>query len=292
MAANSNFSVEHVEFIWDGAVLAEQACSVWSGGGPSASPQPDVRVTAWEYGPDSFSPVSQVERTPLRGAPQQWIDHQFYAIVTDLIGASTEIIDATGRLVWQSRQSLWGSEFGPSDAQAQPLLRFPGQYRDAETGLNYNYYRYYEPETGRYQSSDPIGLAGGKNQHAYTSNPLNWLDPLGLSPCTPGTSRREAFRQAKRDAGVPNSAVPSVSRTPMTDKWGDPVLDANKQRIMTREYTYTRPDGSKVMIQDHAAGHHYPGGVGNQGPHFNVRPIENTRTGHVPGTRDHYPFGS
>jgi hypothetical protein len=59
---------------------------------------------------------------------------------------------------------------------------------------------------------------------------------------------------------------------------------------MTREYTYTRPDGSRVIIQDHSAGHSRSGGVGNQGPHFNVRPPENTRTGNVPGTKDHYSW--
>ena len=60
---------------------------------------------------------------------------------------------------------------------------------------------------------------------------------------------------------------------------------------MTREYTYTRGDGSKVVIQDHSAGHRFgQQGIGDQGPHFNVRPIENTRTGSVLGTLDHYPF--
>ncbi|MDC6117325.1 RHS repeat-associated core domain-containing protein [Serratia rubidaea] len=40
-------------------------------------------------------------------------------------------------------------------------LRFQGQYFDAETGLHYNRYRYYDPQTGSYISQDPIGLVGG-----------------------------------------------------------------------------------------------------------------------------------
>ena len=58
---------------------------------------------------------------------------------------------------------------------------YPGQYYDQETGLHYNYFRYYNPQTGRYITPDPIGLEGGINLFAYVQNdPMNFIDPWGL----------------------------------------------------------------------------------------------------------------
>ena len=60
-------------------------------------------------------------------------------------------------------------------------LRYPGQFYDQETGLNYNGFRYYDPKTGRYLRTDPIGLNGGVNLFVYVRNhPVSWADPLGL----------------------------------------------------------------------------------------------------------------
>ncbi len=61
-------------------------------------------------------------------------------------------------------------------------LRYPGQYFDSATGWHYNYFRDYEPGTGRYVQSDPIGLGGGISTFSYVkARPLNWVDPKGLA---------------------------------------------------------------------------------------------------------------
>lgn len=75
-------------------------------------------------------------------------------------------------------------------------MRFPGQYFDAETGLNYNYFRDYEAGTGRYVESDPVALDGGVNTYAYAgANSLTGIDPLGL--LTPGKGCDKVWARIK-----------------------------------------------------------------------------------------------
>ena len=95
-------------------------------------------------------------------------------------------------IVWRWDSDPFGSTAANEDPDGDNVsfaynLRFPGQYRDQETGLDYNYYRDgYDPATGRYTQSDPIGLAGGINTYAYAlSNPVTNIDPEGLQVATP-----------------------------------------------------------------------------------------------------------
>ncbi|WP_263166601.1 putative T7SS-secreted protein [Streptomyces sp. SCSIO ZS0520] len=289
MGGDGTSVVERVDFTWDGTTLCEQT----SRGEGLAQ----VVTLTWEH--QNLQPVSQTER--LTDHSQQEIDNRFLSIVTDLAGAPTEIFDETGKMVWRNQATLWGSTAWHRRSDAYTPLRFSGQYFDVETGLHYNYFRHYDPQTARYLSSDPLGLAPDPNPVAYVANPATLVDPLGLAPKSgcdeqvthkKSSSRNEAFREAKRDLGIPVSQQPdAIDRVPMTERGGRQVMDENSRPVMTREYTFTREDGSRVIIQDHAAGHYYgEGGIGDQGPHLNVRPIENPRTGKVPGTAQHYEY--
>jgi RHS repeat-associated protein len=89
--------------------------------------------------------------------------------------------------VWSAQYSAFGRTniTTPTATDDKPViassLRFPGQVEDAETGLYYNWHRYYDPEVGRYVTADPIGLDGGINFYGYAkTNPLNWYDSMGL----------------------------------------------------------------------------------------------------------------
>jgi len=104
-----------------------------------------------------------------------------YYVHTDHLGTPQLITDATQAIVWSADYT----PFGNVNITTQTVtnnLRFPGQYFDAETNLQYNYFRDYDPSTGRYIENDPIGLKGGLNTYAYVdSNPLRHIDPTGQS---------------------------------------------------------------------------------------------------------------
>ncbi|MGP3926321.1 DUF6531 domain-containing protein [Streptomyces sp. 8N616] len=190
--------VEEVLFAWDGFVPAEQV---------TLSGDDAPRCTVWNWERDRFSPVTQVDRVAPRDRPQEWIDEQFYSIVTDLVGAPAELVDDRGELAWQARTTVWGADLSdPGDDRAYCPLRFPGQYHDPETALNYNYQRHYDPETGQYASPDPLGLAPGPNPRAYVPNPFTAVDPLGLAPDC------ERALQAARNRADAEQARPGANK--------------------------------------------------------------------------------
>ncbi|SEC64081.1 RHS repeat-associated core domain-containing protein [Streptomyces melanosporofaciens] len=175
LAADGETVLEQTDFTWDGPTLIEQTTTT-----------PDVPhpvTLTWDH--EGFHPVAQTERIT-EATTQREIDTRFFAIVTDLVGTPTELIDESGTIAWRTRSTLWGTTTWAADSTAYTPLRFPGQYFDPETGLHYNFHRYYDPDSARYLSPDPLGLSPAPNPATYTQNPHTWFDPLGLSPCPGG----------------------------------------------------------------------------------------------------------
>ncbi|MEW1686951.1 putative T7SS-secreted protein [Streptomyces sp. NPDC091263] len=165
--------LEKILFSWDGAILCEQIHY----SGELSYP---VCLT-WDY--DGLRPIAQTERIITAETSQEIIDERFFAIVTDLIGTPSELIGEAGEIAWRTRRTLWGVTSWSVKSTTYTPLRFPGQYFDPETGLHYNFHRYYDPETARYVSPDPLGLIPAPNPVAYVRNPHLWFDPLGLKAC-------------------------------------------------------------------------------------------------------------
>jgi RHS repeat-associated protein len=99
-----------------------------------------------------------------------------------LIGPSPQA-PATPTILWSFDPDPFGNGTPRNPTGAVGFnLRFPGQFADGETGLNYNGARDYDPTSGRYIESDPIGLGGGVNTYVYAgNNPLSFIDPFGAS---------------------------------------------------------------------------------------------------------------
>jgi RHS repeat-associated protein len=104
-----------------------------------------------------------------------------YQVTPDHLGAPRTVVRTSdGSVVWNWRREPFGTGAAAVEQGFEYGLRFPGQYFDQESGLHYNYFRDYDPSTGRYIESDPIGLRGGLSTYGYTlQNPLRHTDPTG-----------------------------------------------------------------------------------------------------------------
>ncbi|UYQ62735.1 putative T7SS-secreted protein [Streptomyces peucetius] len=171
--------LEQTTFTWDGITLCEETAE--------NKAMPHRVALTWEHA--GLRPLTQTERI-LASDVLDTFDERFFSITTDLIGTPCELLDEAGDLAWRTRATIWGPTAWEKTGTTYSPLRFPGQYFDPETSLHYNHFRHYDPHTARYVTPDPLGLTPGPNPECYVSKPTIEADPLGLSPCTPGTKTR------------------------------------------------------------------------------------------------------
>ncbi len=156
--AEINGEVEQKRFLWQGLRMLREET-------PGQS-------IVYLYEPGSYAPLARVDQA-------EGEEQKVYYFHTDQIGTPLELTDSQGEIVWQATYRSWGSVEHLGTRQVEQNLRFQGQYFDAETGLHYNTFRYFDPEAGRFITQDPIGLAGGRNLYSYAPNTIGWVDPLG-----------------------------------------------------------------------------------------------------------------
>jgi len=117
----------------------------------------------------------------------------------DHLGTPQMLTAVNGAVVWSAKYSSFGKADVDISSSLTNNLRFPGQYFDSETGLHYNWHRYYEPKVGRYLTPDPIGLFGGINLFTYVSNtPINSIDPFGLHEWSYFHSHSGEYSQSRK----------------------------------------------------------------------------------------------
>ena len=195
-------------FVWDGSRLLQEA-------------HPDGRYTYIYADQESYEPLAQVrDWTTEDGESKQEINY-FHC---DQIGIPREMTDKDGNLLWFGNYTGWGrlkDETKVTDSAYQPF-RLQNQYADRETGLHYNFFRYYESDCGRFINQDPIGLWGGDNLYAFAPNAQGWVDFLGLeknSTLRPGPFAKESI-PAKNGASRRFTALERSEINRIGNKYG------------------------------------------------------------------------
>jgi RHS repeat-associated protein len=154
--------VRSIRYVWDGTVLAAEIDS-----------ERGTRV--FVHHPGTFVPMLQQEQG------------EVFTYVTDPLGTPKELIDERGEIAWAATHSAWGAVVEQTAVggarRLRPVaspFRLLGQYHDEETGLSYTLMRYFDAETARWLSPDPLGLVGGRNLASFNGSPVAHVDPMGL----------------------------------------------------------------------------------------------------------------
>ena len=186
-------------FVWDGSHLLQEIHS-------------DGRYTYIYTDPDSYEPLAQVRDWTTEDGESCQETNYFHC---DQIGIPREMTDKDGNLLWFGNYTGWGrlkEETKVTDSAYQPF-RLQNQYADRETGLHYNFFRYYEPDAGRFVNQDPIGLEGGKNFYSYSSNTTKWIDILGLCVKEAEKKLNETMAPHKGKRNAPSIMVAAYTAT-------------------------------------------------------------------------------
>ena len=193
-------------YLWDGDVIlheweyneAERPQPIAAENGEMSfdKPEPTDDLITWVYDPDSYVPTAKL------------VGGKRYSIVSDYIGRPVQAYDERGVLVWQADYDIYGNLLNLKGDRKFVPFRQLGQYEDEETGLYYNRFRYYDPNTGGYISQDPIGLAGNNpTLYGYVRDINIWVDRFGLNCDRVKKARERQYRMLQDDKGFNISPI-------------------------------------------------------------------------------------
>jgi RHS repeat-associated protein len=184
------------------------------------------------------------------------------------------LIDETGTVVESYEYDAYGRVLDVKDGTGSSIANqksaignrytFQGREIDWETGLIYFRARWYNPETGRWLSKDPIGISGGLNQYAFCgNNPVNFCDPSGLAPGDNYSTQDEAAIAASQEiCGQSTEYGGWIYETEDGYSYTEAVTDGNETQISYRTLNQAEPEGSTAWY------HNHPSGSGSGGERF------------------------
>ncbi len=130
----------------------------------------NTELTTWLFESNSFVPAAKI------------VGDKRYSIACDYLGTPVQAYDEEGKKVWECELDIYGNVRSIEGNKTFIPFRYQGQYEDQETGLYYNRFRYYSPDSGTYVSQDPIGILGDTNLYSYVHDVNDWVDIYGLAP--------------------------------------------------------------------------------------------------------------
>ena len=207
----------------------------------------NTELTTWVF--EGFVPTAKL------------VNGKAYSIISDHLGTPILAIDSDGMEVWNRQLDIYGQVKREIKASSlgddvRPFIPFhyQGQYEDIETGLYYNRFRYYSPDSGTYISQDPIGLAGNNpNFYGYTFDCNNQIDLFGLDCSKPKGKKinRTVYRYSplNRIATTWDTHIGNINATHRYTKSGvGGVYGANSAKTAMAEISHWGVDPDNVVL--------------------------------------------
>jgi len=228
-------------------------------------PEPVENLITWIYHEGSFVPSAKI------------IGEEKFSIINDYIGRPIQAYSEAGELVWETDYDIYGDLRNLKGDRDFIPFRQLGQYEDLETGLYYNRFRYYSPDTGIYISQDPIKYWGGLNLYSFVKNCNQYVDIFGwediwfraLSPNDMGsldsggniipkdpTATRSAYDHVLNGStdGYKDQYISLTKDRGFAERWakksGTDVVEIDLDKVSNNKVDLKTPEGRKNHLGD------------------------------------------